>query len=568
MPRNTQLVELDLRGGVVTNESPYVIGRRLRLAQNCVWNYPYPRSSALNPTAWLLRQPLTFPQRAALAFTGAKSFRDIGFCFNSAATFDKYVALIGCNTSNQYAMWGDLGGAEIPFAGGVTRVTVSAGSKTLGCSAYWINPGTNPATGAPSADAVLVFSHPLATHVYYLLDAAASIRSLTTDTTNCPAGAAALAVHLDRLWLLQANATGTSKIWYTDPFNLDAIRTTNVVQVVGYGTCLIPGQYGAIDTSGVPHLIIGTVNAVYVLDGDPQLGGGLQADLRTLTEGVGMASSHVAALTPYGVFYLATDGNLWHIPLGCQAAVPVGESMRNVLGTNNLTGVLDEETGSVVWLNPYLYVYPGGETGYCYIAEPTVDGIARWWGPVRGDTVNTAQREAVVRAPRDNLSLHSPSGAQVTSLHSVDVTPVAAAARYLAFDPRTAQTGSYPGGANTNRAPSIQTGLINVPGHQVQPVRVILETMGIPAVSGNPAVWSVTLVDEKGTAYQAVRVPEAVPAVGTGDNSSFVAVQHFIIPGTGMPKCRAFSVVVATTFGTNLALHRALVEMHVTPEQF
>lgn len=566
MARPTQLVEIDLRSGVVTNESPYVIGPRLRLAQNSVWNYPYPRSSALTPTAWLLRQPLTFPQRAALTFTGAKSFRDIGFCFNGDPKFDKYVALIGCNTSNQLAMWGDLGGAEIAHAGGVTRSTISAGSRILGCSAYWINPGTDPNGGAPTSDAVLVFSHPLATHVYYLLDAGASIRSLTSDTTNCPAGAAALAIHLDRLWLLQANATGTSKVWYTDPLNLDSIRTTNVVQVIGYGTCLIPGQYGAIDTSGVPHLIIGTKNAIYVLDGDPQLGGGLQADLRTLTEGVGMANSHCAALTPYGVFFLATDGNLWHIPLGCQTATPVGEATRNVLGTNNLTGVLDDEVDSVVWLNPYLYVFPGGETGYFYIAEPTVEGIARWWGPVRGDQVNTAARQAVIRAPRENLSIHAPSGAQVTSLHSVDGTPVAAAARYLAFDPRTAQTGAYPNGANTNRTPTIRTGLINVPGHRVQPVRVILETMAIPAVSGNPAVWIVTLTDEKGTAYTATLTPESSPPTGTGDDSTAVYTQHFSVPG--MPASRAFSVIITTAAGTNLALHRASVEMHVTPAQF
>ena len=570
MGAKTQWVEIDLRSGVLTNAPLSVIGPRLWKATNSVWDYRYPLAGGYATNrVWTHRQPLTFPVRDAITFTGVKSFRDLGFSFNAA--FDAYAAMIGCNESNQYAVWPDTGGAEVGFAGGVTRATVAAESRMLGCSANWLTPGTNPNGGAALAadEGVLVFSHPLATHVYYLLDSASTIRSLTTDVTNCPAGCGALAVHLDRLWLLEAKGTITNKLWYTDPFNLDSIRTTNVLQFPDKGMALFPGQFGTIDTSGVPHLVIGCANSVYVLDGDPILGGGLQADVRVLGVGVGMISSQAGCVTPYGVFFLGTDGDLWHIPPGCQSMAPVGGPIRNHLGINNRTGEIDADgtaTGTLAWLDPYLYIFPGGETSWALLAQPSTQGEPTFWGPITTSSTITP-REAIVRVPTSIFGLHAPSGKHVLSVHSIDTVPsVTDGARYLAFDPYSATTGSYPHGTSVGRVATVQTGLLTVPGHYLQARQVMLETLAVPRTSVPTTVaWTVTVVDEHGNSVTGVRHPESAPAYGTNDISD-VQTQHFAIPP--LTASRGVSVRIAATTEANLGLQRAFVKLHQTPAQF
>jgi hypothetical protein len=551
-------IEIDFRSGITTNESLLAIGARLWQSQNSVWDFRYPRVIGTAQGPWMHRQPLAFPNRAATTFTAAKTFRDIGFTANGGVT-TAGVMLIGANTSDQYTAWPDTGGAALAFAGGVTRFTISSASKLLGCSVKWENPGTDPNGGAPLSEGIAVFSHILGTHVYYLLDSASTIRSLTSDVTNCPAGAAALAIHLDRLWLLK-----NGFLYYTDPLNIDSIRTTNVIRTTGQGRCLVPGQYGAIDTSGVPHLIIASANSVQVLDGDPQLGGGLQADLRTLSDNVGFASAHAAALTPYGVFGLGTDGGLWLIPPGCQTMQDVGGPIRDRLGINNKTSTVDLDgtaTGSLCWLDPYLYIFPGGETSHFYIAEPTPQGV-KYWGPMIGAAdYATAGREAVIRTPAYGFSTHAPSGAHVQSLHSVDLTCATATARYLAFDTRATPTGSYPNGTNLLRAPALQTGLINVPGHRVRPIRVILETLRRPLLSGGtPPAHTVGITNEYGVNASGVRQS---PVAVTGTYlSTVVETAMYTFPDVG--PTRAFSVVIVGTTESNLAIQRGTIEYEAT----
>jgi hypothetical protein len=574
----TQVVEVDLHSGITTNDTLVSIGGLrppgpsgvpmvgLYQSQNALWNYRYPRVIGSAPGPWALRQPLAFPNRTPTSFTGMKSMRDIGFTFNTDPVFDKYVALIGCNTSNQYAMWGDLGGAEVAFGGAVGRSTLSAG-KSLGCSVRWLNPGKDPASGSPSSDAVLVFSHPELSRVYYLFDAGSTIESLTGDVTNCPAGAAALAVHLDRLWLLKEGF-----LWYTDPLNIDSIRTTNVIRTLGTGTCLVPGQFGDIDTSGVPHLIIASYNSIQVLDGDPQLGGGLQADLRTLSTQTGVLSSHGAAITPIGTFLLTSDGDLKFIPLGCQSIESVGGPIRDRLGINNKTFSQEADggatQGSIVWMDPYLYIFPGGETAHFYVAEPTLRGIT-FWGPMIGvSDYATAGREAVIRAPTLDLGRHAPSGYPVPSLHSVDMAPVTGVtARYLALDTRSAATGSYPDGTHSGRAGALMTGTIGIPGHRVQVNRVILESLRVPALSGggNPS-WTVGVTGDDGTNVTADPTPESnTPPVGTYV-PGVTHTMHFA--PRKLSANRNVRVTIVSTTEANPALQRAFLELHITPAQF
>lgn len=561
MARNTQTVEIDLRSGVVTNESLLAIGPRLWQARNSVWEYRYPHvaySTATGP--WMHRQPLMFPPRSNGTFTGAKTFRDIGFITNTDGTrFDKFVALIGTNSSDQYGLWGDLGGTEYPFGGGVTRSTTT--STRRGCSATWLNPGTDPNGGGATTDAVLVFSHPNITHVYYLLETASAIRSLTTDTTNCPAGASGICVHLDRLWIMDKN--DPAKIYYTDPLNLDSIRTTNVIQIPDTGRAIIPGQFGTIDPSGIAHLIIGGGNSVWVLDGDPQLGGGLQADLRCLGTGVGILGAHATALTRYGVFFLGNDGDLWLIPPGCQTMQAVGAPIRNALGVNNFTQVRDTAEGSLVWFDPYLYIFPGGDASWFYIAEPSERGLA-FWGPIGPLTGRTA----VIRSAPYHFASHAPStaGLPVPSVHSIEASAAGGAA-YRAFDSTTAPTGSYPDGANTSRNAILYTGLISAPQHGAQPMRVILETLRLPKTSGNVSPdWTVQVFDEQNNFATAVRTPDPQPTFGTY-NQAQIATQHFAIP-QGLPAGRALGLKISVTAEANLGLQRAALEFRLAQAQF
>jgi hypothetical protein len=561
MPRNTQLVTIDLRSGITTNESLLAIGERLWKSQNSVWGYRYPRLIGTAQGPWMLRQPLGFPARAATAYTGIKSFRDIGFSANGSLSAQG-IYLIGANTSDQYSVWPETGGTAVPFAGGVTRFTVPT-SSSLGCSAKWEHPGYDPDSGAPTGDGILVFSHLFGSHIYYLLDGGTSIRSLTTDVSLCPAGAAALAVHLDRLWMLESGS-----VFYTDPFDITSIRSSSEIQILGSGRCLISGQFGDVDTSGVPHLVIASANSVQVLDGDPQLGGGVQASLRTLSTTVGVDSAHAACLTPWGVFLLGTDGNLWRIPPGCQTMEPVGDPIRDRLQLNNLTGAVDQDataTSSIIWFDPYLYIYPGGETAHFYIAEVTSSGLT-FWGPHTGVNDDNGGRVAVIRSPLSSLTTHSLTGAHVPSVHSVTITPTAGAAKSLAFDTRSTATGTYPNGTQVNRGALMQTGALNVPGHTVKIQRVILEILRVPVKSVGVAVdWAVDVMDDAGAFFTLDRVPNTLPVAGTYEQE-VTTTMHF--SGAQLPAMRSASLYVLCTNDGSLSIQRMFVELHVTPAQF
>lgn len=557
MREKTRLVELDIRSGIFSNESPYVVGPRLMQATNCVFDYRYPRVRTNGSTGpWMLRHPLTFPITDLVTYTGAKSFRDIAFTANGGLPVaGNGVILLGCNASDQYEAY-DTAGAVIPFTGGVGRFTLSNSNRRLGCSTWWASPGTNPNGGAVLSEGITVFSHPSGTHVYYLLDSGAGIRSLTTDVTNCPAGAASVAVHIDRLWLVKGDS-----LVYTNPFDCDTIDANNEIIIGGDGRCLIPGQLGTIDATGVPHLVIGHAYGVQVLDGDPNLG---NAAMRTLIEGVGMESSHVAAVTPYGVFFVGTDADLWHIPLGMQEVRPVGYTIRDRLGINNVTGAIDTGLTSVVWFSPYLYVFPAGETANAYVLEPTRDGIAKAWGPVALSTLapsGLTTRPGVVRAPSNNVNLHAPSASYVPSVHSIDNSPSSAQARYMAFDTLTTNTAG-----NAGRTASFVTGFLHEPGHQVQANRIILETLRVPQVNSADVTWTVRVSDERGNSALARRdatVP--APTAGTYQNDN-IATQHFTLSNP-LPAARAIAVTISCTASADLSLVRAFVEMHVTANQ-
>lgn len=559
MPRNTQLVELQLRGGVLTNESQEAIGPRLFSANNAVWNYRYPKSINVSGVGnvsvfWGLRQPLQFAHATGTSCTGAERMFDL-------VVYSGGVYVFGVQTtSSYYTVWTQAGGSPLTFDGSATRAALSSTyttTKRHGCSVVWDNPGTHPNTGAALSNPVVVFSHVYLNQVYYKVTTSGNVFSLTVDTTNCPAGAAALAVHLDRLWLARGKL-----VYFTDPLNLDSIRSTNVINVGDEVTCLIGGQYGAIDASGVPHLVIGGDSSVAVLDGDPQLGG---AALRVLSQSTGILGPHAAVTTPYGVYFLGTDGNLWNIPPGTAEMFRVGDPIAGTLGINQRTLVIDigeDATGHLAWFDPYLYIYPGGEVGYAFIAEPQRDGQLTFWGPVTVDSTNftSGQFQAIVVSNSPGR-YYAPSGLGVPSLHAVEQVPESAnAPRILRFDAQGATS-------MTNRSAIIQSGLITVPGHAVQCMRVILETLKVPQVSAADVNWTVTPSDENTLGSSMIRLPESQPSAGSYSNRDIVT-QHFVPRPGSLPASRGVRIQVTSTAGAHMGLLRALVEIRTTPAQF
>jgi hypothetical protein len=580
MARNTQLVEIDLQSGVFTYGSRYAIGARLVRSINSLPEYRYPVLEAGYTGPWMHRQPQIFSQVDAASFTGGLSMRDIAFHHNTVLNEEPFAFAIGANASNLVAYWRSSGGAELKFASGTPRYTLTPGQRYLGCSAYWSMPGIDP---NPIHDpklvldagvGVTVFSHSTSPYVYYLLDHLSplldttvhGVRSLTNDVPGCPDGCTSMAIHLDRLWMLTGGITGSgiSQLWYTDQFRLDSIRSTSVIQVEGQGICLLPGQFGSIDNSLIPRLLIFTLTSVHVLDGDPQLGGGLQADFRTLRIGLGARSPHAACMTPFGAFFLGTDGNLWNIPPGADRVVPVGGPILDRLAWNALSGVIDaEETaaGSLIWYDPYLYIFPGGDIGYTFIAEPSFDGI-KFWGPM---TPAYGSRPSVVRAPLSNFSVHAGSVEQA-SMHAIDATDPLAGGnfRYRLLTPISTRTGV--GGTSEGRAASLRTGLLSVPGHTVRLRRVILETMQIPVTSvPSTPVWSVAANDERGNVVNGTLLPEP-PIVAGAYSATTMNVQHFAFPP--LVASRGVSIAITATVEANLGLSRAFAEIQTTPSQF
>jgi hypothetical protein len=321
---------------------------------------------------------------------------------------------------------------------------------------------------------------------------------------------------------------------------------------------------------------------VLVLDGDPVLGGGLQADLRILNAGIGIRNAHAACQTPHGTFFLGTDGNLWLIPPGAQTMLAVGDPILNHLAINNLTYELDEAshtTGSLVWFPPYLYIYPGGESGWGYLAEPNGNDI-KFWGPIRLSGFQA--REAIIRTPnfysRHFMAHPIPGGYTVlpshvsTVVHSVNIDPVMFGSnrvyKQLRFDTSTQAVGAYPDGASNGRNAEIHTGLIQVPGHRVQATRIFVEMLRPPeTISGMvPVTWSVTATDETGFVVQCLHNPNLGPAAGTNQQAQ-IATQQWVVPP--MPASRAVRVSVFPTIPeADLALVRLFVEIHMTPALF
>lgn len=639
MPSNTQLVEIDLRSGIVTNESLYAIGPRLWRATDTVWNYPYPHAVAQPTTGfyggpWFLRQPLVFPYKAPVAITDCDSIRD--FCCG-VTNLSGAIAVLGANGSNQYGVWSINGGAEVPFDTTATRLTISSSTRAVGSSVVWANPGYHPRTATvgpisltfnngaktivrgsgsfltdgfrdgdtvtvtgtvnnnktfkvataadltltttgdvvpttethngtvtldallPSTTTIFLFAHKKMGQIYYMLSTDTAVFSYTNDVTNAPAGASAMCIHLDRLWI----ASSSSYLYFTDPFNVNSIRANNVISLGGaIPECLVPGQLGAIDSSGIPHLIIGCRGGVFVLDGDPQLG---NAALRTLSTEVGMPNPNAAVTTPYGVFFLGTDGNLWQIPPGAAEVRPVGEGIRNVLGVGFFADIdindldIADSIGALAWFDPYIYHFISGAPNNGLIFKPSRDGIAETWGPVTFDF----RFNPVIMKSAPVSSTYAPSGKDTASLIAVSQDP-GDGLLTSRIDQWTQPAGTYPNGSSVARSSIIETGFINMHGHRVQPMRIILETTRLPQVSNANVVWTVLLYDEKGTQYTARATPEPTPT-GGARGSEIIRIQHFIV--NNMPACRAFRLKILCTSTSDLGLLRLGVRVHTTPAE-
>lgn len=408
---------------------------------------------------------------------------------------------------------------------------------------------------------VLIYSHSEGNKIYYLQNNLSTIYDLTSAVTNCPEGASAMTLHLDRLWMGKAFSS-YSLITYTNPNDLATIFPENIIRIPGQVSCLIPGQFGAVDSTGIPHLIIGTYEGILVIDGDPIVNGGLQASLRILSASVGIPNPNAACTTQYGTFILGNDAQLWLIPPGCQTMVAVGDPIQNNLGNDEADNAYP--IGSLAWLDPYLYIYPRGETARCFIAEPTGRSI-KFWGPVTMASSVTS-RLAIVKTPAVP-SLYSVSGSTgAHPIYSADVLPTSGTNRILGFDEYCQPTGTYPDGTSLNRTARVISGSINIPGHLVQIRRVTVEYTRPPNTSGGttPAL-DVSVSNMQGVSRQGYRYEPASPA-GTFLRA-YVDVGHYTISNP-FPHATGLLVNIAQTAEANLAILRVLVDIHVVKAKF
>ena len=127
-------------------------------------------------------------------------------------------------------------------------------------------------------------------------------------------------------------------------------------------------------------------------------------------------------------------------------------------------------------------------------------------------------------------------------------------------------------GSSTGRAAYIRTGFINVPGHTLTVLRVILETLAVPLTRWGAAQWSVRLRNEHGEYSVGVRLPDGIPASAGatphGGDQTLIATQHFVFPTPFPTKSRGIIVGIDVSVGADLALQRAFVEVRTTPAQF
>ncbi len=519
----SETITIPISEGIFSNASALDIGPKLLRAENAVWGYRYPVvDGGLNPVIYpphLLRVPITFPARYPITYgSNPNKFVDIGFTNHDSD--DRKKLLVGTTTTgNNLRLWEAETGTIIGLAGGVTGQTLSSTTPGPGCSAYWPYAG-NAVDNTNITGAAFFFSHPLVNEIFYLLDSdisANAIRSMNDDPiTNTPAGATALAVHLDRLWMA-TGITTASKIWFTDPFDAETIRAESFVNIGDTVRAMLPTVPGDIDATGQAHLFVGCANSIWCVDGDPTSNSALR---RQVAAGIGVPGPLAACHSPYGVFFVGTDYQIHLMPPDGRQIIDIAYPIADKIGYQP-GGSVNTPYTSLCWFPPYLYYFAAGRPDECYIGDMTNPSKPTWWGPISSDIAAT---NSIVKGISDGASYNTPLGNASPAVYAA--APLTSTTGYFTgFDRYTLAQGSYPLGHEAGRIQSITTGLINRPGYRVYIDSVTLETV----VKAADYTWQVFAVNELAQSKQLHRtVTKAIPTSGTRDSNNIA--KHFYSP--------------------------------------
>jgi len=517
--RETQLAELDLRSGCITNESPLALfqGGRLLLQEsvNCGWQPAYATAEWRKRALGILPHVSGTPTITCLGAAGADTLHAI---LGIAATNLTTGVVMTREKASPYKLhFNKLSDGSSLFA--TAQETINP--ERSGPSVYWPEKLQSyfsyPGTGMTYKGTELIGVSPW---------------EATTQNPGEPyRGNSALALHLDRLWL--AMPAAQSKIWFTDPFDDLTVRPANFLSIPDNVTCMFRTTPGPVTAGGASHLVIGAWNSVWVLDGDPVYG---NAVLRQLSASAGIADKVLVTETPYGALALMTNGDFALIPPGAGQLIPLPQ-LRAIATAYRTTAL----PSSLAWVSPYV-VYLQADLNAMWLLDISNLQQLRVWGPIRHAGGSSPFRVW------DTMTGWPTSLARPIYFGALTTSTAPTLHTYVPADDPNA----------TGRAASLKSGHLSVPGRRVEARRVIVE-LAKPAADYTLACH---LYRADGTAATVLRT---VSGSGTpaADRLTKVVFDYSVAPVV----TDSFYVNLVWPAATEPALHRVLVEYRTQPRQ-
>jgi hypothetical protein len=567
----TSIIEIPLTAGVTTNANGYEIGAGLRQATNLL-----PRSYRL--TDELRRRsfsyvPLPTGRPGPLALPGPEveygGDRVLGVAFYPqtalANTYGGIVVTVD-DTTGHLLFW-----KRAPGGAGILDTGIDIGvGKRLSAAAVTTLEAT-PTVGLTTELGATLLSHPYLLNQTYIADRAGSIGAYTPAVNPGDAslykGNTAIIWHLDRMWFAKTEDVQLglgngfrTRIWYTDPLDLNTIRPTSFVAISDRVTSMFRCSASSVDLGAAAHLVFGALQSIWALDGDPTLG---NAVLRRLVTGCGVADSALVAETPLGAMLLATDGQFYLIAPGATELRPFGTPIRDrAQGFSYseygaaFTAPSPRGPASVAWVSPYLYYSPRylSEVWVCDWSDPTTP---RWWGPSDAQGVTGSPVHLFTVPPEAGATISRAGGGVALADYPSDQSlwigaerdaTHAASCYHLRLSVENAVL----------RQQLFETGYLQVPDHRIELQRVVVETIN-HATGYNLAVAAI-LPDT--TSQSLIRQPTTT-FTATRDHTTktvYAMASRPVVADWVMLR-------ISAAAGQNLDLLRAYAEVRVQPRQ-
>lgn len=519
----TRIVEIPLDQGIRTFDTGFTIGPQPRLMQNI--HRAIESVFGLGGRYLQLVEQVGSAAQATMTAKGDAAHTNLYLCGTVADQTDGDIYVIGVFDTglgaNHLGIW-KTNNTAMHGAGTqpINDATLATTKRRPAPAAWW-----------PSQDRIY-YGHPLSAGQVQQLALATGVVSNWSTPGAGTVAVTAMVQHLDRIFFSKTAASDT--VLFTDPFDPATIRATSFITCPGLGVvqCLITNVPGGITASATAHLIIAGRGSIWVFDGDPQFG---NAALRQLTDQVGIAAQSLAASTPYGVFFLGTDGQMYLIPPGAPGPpVPVGDPIRDLFVKYEEIPMTTHPS-TLLWDAPYLRLWLGTKS----MLELDLSNPDRpqWTG------THTAPNAA-------NL---------MTGARAQETTFTAAKTQLAAFD----GLGVYQVGLSaTDRTEKIRSGYLYDPnGHEVELRRLILETTR--RFDATPGNLTVRAIRNDGTS---VALPLVNPKTTATPARDLVAKSTWA--PIGGPVRAAFIIIeVEAVAGLPLLLHRLYAEIRSVPRQ-